>query len=63
MNLSYDQAQFLMNLIADYCTVKGEVDYVTSTGDMVLTYPEIENLFLEIQDYKLNSPIREVSKV
>ena len=57
MNLSFEQAQFLMQLITDFVTVNGEVSYFDNNGNEWLTYPEIEELWDKLQEEKLEDVV------
>ena len=57
MQLSFDQADFLMQLITDYVAVNGEVSYSDINGNEWLTYPEIEELWNKIQEEKLKTVV------
>ena len=57
MQLSFEQADFLMQLITDYVAVNGEVSYSDLNGNEWLTYPEIEELWNKIQEEKLSQVV------
>ena len=57
MQLSFEQAQFLMQLITEFVTVNGEVSYFDNNGNELLTYPEIEELWNKIQEEKLSQVV------
>ena len=57
MQLSFEQAGFLMQLITDYVAVNGEVSYFDNNGNEWLTYPEIEELWNKIQEEKLKNVV------
>lgn len=55
-NLSFEQVEFLMELISDLVCTNGEVSYHyhnDKSNREILTYPEIEKLWLQLQEHKL----------
>jgi hypothetical protein len=49
--LSYEQAQFLMECITYYMNYE-EFDFADEEGNVCLTFDQINQLFLDIQDRK-----------
>lgn len=51
-SLSFEQADFLMHCIDNFCA-EGTPNFTSPSGEVMLTYAEIESLWNRIQDAKL----------